>query len=131
MRANHLCKEKTKMENLSSALWAPCRQGADLLSLSSVCVNAPVVSLPLEHLHSLISEWSLCVHWTYSDSMNFCPGIQVCKATIAWGILLGVLLRKAEMTKEVADSKPLGCLVSTGRREQSAMKVREPCPLKV
>ena len=63
--------------------------------------------------------------------MNFHSGIQVCKATIAWGILLGDLLRKAEMTKEVADGKSLGCLVSAGRREQSVMKVREPCPLKV
>jgi len=56
MRVNRLCKEKTKMENLSSVLQAPCRQGTDLLSLPSVCANAPVVSLPLEHLLSLISE---------------------------------------------------------------------------
>jgi len=44
------------MENLSSALRVPRRQGADLLSLPSVCTDAPVVSLPLEHLLSLISE---------------------------------------------------------------------------
>jgi len=63
--------------------------------------------------------------------MNFRPGIQVCKATIAWGILLSDLPRKAEMTKEVAGGKPLGRLVSAGRHGQSAMKVRKPCPLKV
>jgi len=55
MRANRLCKGKTKMENLSSASQAPRRQGADLLPLPSACANAPVVSLPLEHLLSLIS----------------------------------------------------------------------------
>jgi len=56
MRANHLCKEKTKMENLSSALQVPHRQGANLLPLPSVCADAPMVSLPLKHLLSLISE---------------------------------------------------------------------------
>jgi len=56
MRANRLCKEKTKMKNLSSVLRAPRRQGADLLPLPSVCANAPVISLSLEHLLSLISE---------------------------------------------------------------------------
>ncbi len=131
MRANRLCKEKTKMKNLSSVSQAPHRQGADLLPLPSVYADASVISLPLEHLLSLISEWSLCVHWTYSGSMNFCSGIQVCKATIAWGILLGDLLHKAEMTKEVTGGKPLSCLVSAGHHEQSTMKVCELCSLKV
>ncbi len=63
--------------------------------------------------------------------MNFCLDIQVCKVTIAWGILLSDLLCKAEITKKIADSKPLGCLMSAGHCKQSVMKVCELCSLKV
>ena len=131
MRANCLCKEKTQMKNLSSALWMSHQQGTDLLSSSSVYISASVISLSLKHLLSLISEWSLYVHWIFSDSLNHCSFIQICKIIIVWDILLSNLLHKTEIIKKITDSKLSDCLMSANHCKQSIMKVCELCSLKV